>query len=159
MPQAIVALGSNLGDRLNNIQTALSKMQNYQIKIGKISSFIETPPYGYTEQGSFLNGGCVINTELSPQVLLRTLLDIEQEMGRIRGIRWGPRKIDLDIIFYEDLIIQGTDLTIPHPDAHNRAFVMGPIAEIVPNYIHPIFHKTVKEIYEELINCHVRDKE
>jgi 2-amino-4-hydroxy-6-hydroxymethyldihydropteridine diphosphokinase len=153
MPRAFVALGSNLGDRERNITEAIERMGRRGIKVIKMSSVVETEPYGYKEQDKFLNAACLVGTELSPVELLDVLLEVEKEMGRERKIRWGPRNIDLDLIFYEDRIIIEEHLIVPHPDAHNRAFVMGPIAEIDPDFVHPVLKKKVGEIYEELINC------
>jgi 2-amino-4-hydroxy-6-hydroxymethyldihydropteridine diphosphokinase len=152
VPQAIIAFGSNIGNRRENIKNALDKMKNNGLNILKVSTTIETAPYGYKEQDSFLNGACIVETDLSPKELLYKLLSIEQEMGRKRKIHWGPRNIDLDIIFYDDQIINEEDLIIPHPDAHNRSFVMGPVSEIAPFFIHPVYKKTVNEIYKELLN-------
>lgn len=152
MPQAIIAFGSNIGNRRENIKNALDKMKNNGLNILKVSTTIETAPYGYKEQDSFLNGACIVETDLFPKELLYKLLSIEQEMGRKRKIHWGPRNIDLDIIFYDDQIINEEDLIIPHPDAHNRSFVMGPVSEIAPFFIHPVYKKTVNEIYKELLN-------
>ena len=151
MPRAIIAFGSNMGNRRENIQKALEKMEHIGLNLIKTSTIIETEPYGYLDQDSFLNGACIVDTVLSPKELLYQLLAIEQELGRKREIRWGPRIIDLDIIFYEDQIIREKDLIIPHPDAHNRTFVMEPISEIAPFFVHPIYKKTVREIYHELI--------
>jgi len=149
--KAFIAIGSNLGDRMKNIEIALKKMEDYGLRIIKKSSIIETEPYGFKEQGKFLNGVILIETDLDPFELLNLLLNIEKEMGRERKIRWGPRNIDLDIIFYDDLIINTDNLKIPHPDAHNRTFVMGPLSEIDPDFVHPVLNKKVKDIYLELI--------
>ncbi|PMQ01745.1 MAG: 2-amino-4-hydroxy-6-hydroxymethyldihydropteridine diphosphokinase [Dictyoglomus sp. NZ13-RE01] len=150
MPIAFIALGSNLGDREKNIKIALEKIQNAGVKILKISRIIETEPYGYLDQGKFLNAVCMVETNLSPRELLELLLGIEKEMGRVRKIKWGPRNIDLDIIFYEDYIINEEDLIIPHPDAHNRAFVIDPLCEIAPDFVHPVIKKKIREIKENL---------
>ncbi|TYP55498.1 2-amino-4-hydroxy-6-hydroxymethyldihydropteridine diphosphokinase [Thermosediminibacter litoriperuensis] len=150
MPRAFIALGSNLGNREKNIMEAVERMKRRGIKILKMSGIIETEPYGYTKQDKFLNAACLVETELNPRELLDALLEIERDMGRERKIRWGPRNIDLDLIFYEDLVIREEGLIIPHPDAHNRAFVMGPIAEIDPDYQHPVLKKSAGEIYRTL---------
>nr|WP_262370095.1 2-amino-4-hydroxy-6-hydroxymethyldihydropteridine diphosphokinase [Dictyoglomus thermophilum] len=126
-------------------------MEDYGLRIIKKSSIIETEPYGFKEQGKFLNGVILIETDLDPFDLLNLLLNIEKEMGRERKIRWGPRNIDLDIIFYDDLVINTDNLKIPHPDAHNRTFVMGPLSEIDPDFVHPVLNKKVKDIYLKLI--------
>ncbi|NMA55321.1 MAG: 2-amino-4-hydroxy-6-hydroxymethyldihydropteridine diphosphokinase [Firmicutes bacterium] len=150
MPQAIIALGSNIGNKEQNIKRALEKMKERGLRVTEISPLIETEPYGYQNQDTFLNGACIVKTNLSPLELLKLLQDIEQEMGRVRKIRWGPRNIDLDIIFYDDLIMDENELKIPHPDAHNRLFVLGPIYELAPFFVHPIYNKTVAQLYKEL---------
>ncbi len=150
MHKAFIGLGSNLGDKRKNIAIALKRLKDRGIKIIKISSLIETEPYGYKEQDKFLNAVCLVETNYSPHKLLKILLNIEEEMGRVRDIKWGPRIIDLDIIFYDNLILKDESLVIPHYDAHNRIFVMGPLSEIAPDFVHPVLKKTVKEIYLEL---------
>ena len=151
MHKVFIALGSNLGERRKNIETAIEKLKEKGIKIVKISSVIETEPYGYKDQGKFLNAVCLVETDLDPFSLLDVLLKIEEEMGRIRMFKWGPRNIDLDIIFYDDLIIETENLKIPHPDAHNRIFVMGPLSEIDPEFVHPVLRRKVKEILQDLL--------
>ncbi|MDK2786321.1 MAG: dihydroneopterin aldolase / 2-amino-4-hydroxy-6-hydroxymethyldihydropteridine diphosphokinase [Thermotoga sp.] len=146
----MIALGSNLGDREMNLKTALVKMKERGMYIEKLSSFVETEPYGYTDQPKFLNAVCLVETDLSPRALLNTLLAIEREMGRVRTVKWGPRVIDLDIVFYEDLIVNEEGLIIPHPDAHNRLFVLEPLSEIAPDLVHPVLKKTVQELLIEL---------
>jgi 2-amino-4-hydroxy-6-hydroxymethyldihydropteridine diphosphokinase len=148
--RVFIALGSNLGDKHKNILDAVNYLIEEGVDIRKISSIIETAPYGLTEQPSFLN--CVIEgyTELSPRKLLLLLLDIEKRLGRVRTIKWGPRTIDLDIIFYDDLVIDEPDLKVPHPDMKNRIFVLKPLVEIEPDFVHPIFKKSVKQLLEDL---------
>jgi len=149
--KAFISLGSNLGDRERNIREALQKMEEKGLCILKTSRIIETAPYGYKDQDNFLNCACLVETNLSPRNLLRILLEIEKEMGRVRTFKWGPRNIDLDIIFYDDLVIEEEDLKVPHPDAHNRPFVLGPVSEIASNFVHPVLKKTVRELYLELL--------
>jgi 2-amino-4-hydroxy-6-hydroxymethyldihydropteridine diphosphokinase len=151
MHKAFIALGSNLGDKRKNIEIAIEKLKEKGINILKVSSIIETEPYGYKDQDSFLNAVCLVETSLDPFSLLRVLLNIEEEMGRKRIFKWGPRNIDLDIIFYDDLVIESEELIIPHPDAHNRTFVMGPISEIEPDFVHPVLKRKVIDIYNDLL--------
>jgi 2-amino-4-hydroxy-6-hydroxymethyldihydropteridine diphosphokinase len=151
MHKAFIALGSNLGDKRKNIEIAIEKIKEKGINILKVSSIIETEPYGYKDQDSFLNAVCLVETSLDPFSLLRVLLNIEEEMGRKRTFKWGPRNIDLDIIFYDDLVIESEELIIPHPDAHNRTFVMGPISEIEPDFVHPVLKRKVIDIYNDLL--------
>lgn len=112
---------------------------------------METEAYGYTDQDNFLNMVLEIETGLSPHRLLAELLTIEAELGRVRTIHWGPRTIDLDIIYYGDQIIDDDDLRVPHPDLHNREFVLRPIAEIEPEWYDPKRQKTVGQMLDELI--------
>jgi 2-amino-4-hydroxy-6-hydroxymethyldihydropteridine diphosphokinase len=151
MHKAFIALGSNLGDKRKNIEIAIEKIKEKGINILKVSSIIETEPYGYKDQDSFLNAVCLVETSLDPFSLLKVLLNIEEEMGRKRIFKWGPRNIDLDIIFYDDLVIESEELIIPHPDAHNRTFVMGPISEIEPDFVHPVLKRKVIDIYNDLL--------
>ncbi|MEN2984529.1 MAG: 2-amino-4-hydroxy-6-hydroxymethyldihydropteridine diphosphokinase [Dictyoglomaceae bacterium] len=150
MHKVFIGIGTNLGDKRKNINEALNRLKDKGLNIIKISSIIETEPYGYKNQDNFLNAVCLIETDLSPFELLDLLLEVEKEMGRVRTIKWGPRIIDLDIIFYDDLIINHEKLIIPHSDAHNRIFVMEPLLEIEPDFLHPILKKTVREIYLDL---------
>ena len=120
MSTAFVALGSNLGDREENLRTALAHLQKNGVEVVKVSSFIETEPYGVTVQPGFVNAVCQVQTELAPLELLRLLLEIEQKMGRVRLRRWGERNIDLDLLLYEDTVLESEELTLPHPDMHNR---------------------------------------
>ena len=153
MSKVWIALGSNMGDGRKNLDEAVENMNKNGVKVEKISTYIETEPYGYTEQDNFVNAVCIAETELSPGELLNTLLGIELEMGRVRLIRWGPRIIDLDILFYEDLIIDEEDLKVPHIEIQKRSFVLEPMDEISPEKVHPVFKKTVHELLLELNAC------
>lgn len=151
MSKAYIGLGSNIGDKSENIRRALNLLnQNCEINITKISSFYETEPIGYEDQDWFINAVAELETDTSPKELLGILLGIEQEMGRKREIQWGPRIIDLDLILYDQLCLNEPDLIIPHPRMHERAFVLVPLAEIAENAIHPIFNKSIKEILAKL---------
>lgn len=148
-----IALGSNIGDKKRNITEAIEKIRaERSFRIHKISEFYETAPYGRVAQDDFLNGMIELDTILLPSELLFFLQKLEAEAGRERKIHWGPRTLDLDIIFYENKIIDLPDLVIPHEDMHNRGFVLLPMNEIAPNYRHPILLKTIKTLLDELQN-------
>ncbi len=142
-----LSIGSNIGDRKNHLDTAietLKKSPRYQIK--KISDYIETEPYGYTEQDIFLNGAVYLRTIDTPIEVLDTLHAIENSAKRERTIHWGPRTLDLDILLYDDLITDDEHLVIPHPDMHNRAFVLTPLAQIAPHIVHPLLRIRISEL-------------
>ena len=143
---AYVALGSNLGDKEANLRRALELLIERGVEIVKTSTFISTEPYGVTDQPTFLNGVCEVRTSLEPLALLHTLLEIEQEMGRVRLRHWGERNIDLDLLLYEDVVMDTSQLKLPHPDMQNRDFVLLPLAEIAPELVHPTLQKTISEL-------------
>ena len=143
---AYVALGSNLGDKEGNLRHALVLLKEHGVEVVKVSTFICTEPYGVTDQPQFLNGVCEVRTSLEPLELLRTLLEIEQEMGRVRVRHWGERNIDLDLLLYEDVVMNTPELILPHPDMQNRDFVLLPLAEIAPEIVHPTLQKTIHEL-------------
>ena len=143
---AYVALGSNLGDKEANLRRALELLIERGVEIVKTSTFISTEPYGVTDQPTFLNGVCEVRTSLEPLALLHILLAIEQEMGRVRLRHWGERNIDLDLLLYEDVVMDTPELKLPHPDMQNRDFVLLPLAEIAPEIVHPTLQKTISEL-------------
>ncbi|MFQ7308724.1 MAG: 2-amino-4-hydroxy-6-hydroxymethyldihydropteridine diphosphokinase [Mediterraneibacter sp.] len=147
----IIALGSNMGDREGYLNGAVEKLNAVRgCRVKKVSDFIETPPYGVTDQADFLNGCLEMETLMYPHELLDELHRIEKEAGRERIIRWGPRTLDLDIIFYDDMIQQDDDLCIPHVEMHKREFVLKPLCGIAPYKRHPVTGKTVKEMLDEV---------
>jgi dihydroneopterin aldolase/2-amino-4-hydroxy-6-hydroxymethyldihydropteridine diphosphokinase len=149
--QAFVAVGSNLGEREDYIAMGLGALRKSQdCKVEQVSELIVTKPYGMTSQPDFLNGMIELRTLFSPWELLEFLQNIELEAGRERLVHWGPRTLDLDIIFYDDCVIDTRNLTIPHPDMQNRGFVLKPLAELAPYRRHPLFHKTVSQMLMEL---------
>ena len=143
--QVYLGLGGNLGDRQANILQALQYVQA-RTSVKKVSAFYETEPVGYLDQPEFLNAACALETELSPGDLLHLLKWIEKRMGRRESFRDAPRPIDMDILFYDDLVLESPELCIPHPRLHDRAFVLVPLAEIAPNLVHPVLELTVAEM-------------
>lgn len=147
----LVALGSNMGDSRSLIENAVAELKNSRCnKDIRCSDLIVTKPYGYTEQDDFINGAVRFRTMLSPHGLLDLLHDIENKAGRKREIHWGPRTLDLDIIFYDKVIMEDDDLIIPHADMHNRSFVLEPAAQLMPNYRHPVLGKTAAQLLDGL---------
>ena len=145
-----IALGSNLGDKESNMKEALQRLAQRGVTVCKVSDFMATRPYGVTDQPDFLNAVAEIKTDNSPTELLRVLLQVEQEMGRKRIRHWGERNIDLDLLLYDERIIDLPDLQVPHPDMQNRDFVLRPLVQIAPNVVHPVLRKTVGQLWKEL---------
>jgi 2-amino-4-hydroxy-6-hydroxymethyldihydropteridine diphosphokinase len=152
MAKVYIGIGSNIGKREYNCKKAIQKIEGKGIRVKKISSMYETKPWGFKEQPLFINMVIEVETEINPYELLKILKQIETEMGRKETIRWGPRIIDLDILLYNNEIIDREDLKIPHPFLHQRDFVLLPLSEIAPETIHPILKKTIKQLKEELID-------
>jgi dihydroneopterin aldolase/2-amino-4-hydroxy-6-hydroxymethyldihydropteridine diphosphokinase len=148
---AYIALGSNMGAKEIYIGEALTQLgaENHT-EILRTSNIINTKPYGEVEQDDFMNGVVKIRTLLSPDRLLDFLHEIEQRAGRERIVHWGPRTLDLDIIFYDRIIYEEDNLIIPHIDMENREFVLKPMCEIAPNYRHPILHLTMRQLLDKL---------
>jgi 2-amino-4-hydroxy-6-hydroxymethyldihydropteridine diphosphokinase len=146
-PVAAIALGSNLGDREEALQTAISQIGALG-RVLAVSRFVDTAPVGYVDQPRFLNGALLLETKLSPLELLRELLAIERKMGRDRANvpAKGPRVIDLDLIFYGDAVLATSELTLPHAAMHERAFVLAPLAEIAPDWVHPVRQESVASL-------------
>jgi 2-amino-4-hydroxy-6-hydroxymethyldihydropteridine diphosphokinase len=144
-----LSLGSNVGDRAANLNTAIDRMGNLG-KVMAVSSFYETEPVEFAAQPWFLNCALELDTEKMPKQLLASILDIEKEMGRRRVQEKGPRTLDIDILLFGNSIIQTKGLTIPHPAMHERRFVLEPLAEIAPEARHPIIKRTVRELRDSL---------
>lgn len=144
-----LSLGSNLGDRAENLSHAVAQIGNLG-EVTAISSFYETEPVEFTEQPWFLNIAVELQTELMPKQLLSALLKIEREMGRKRIRPKGPRLIDIDIVLFGNAVVDNPKLVIPHPAMHERKFVLAPLAEIAPDARHPVLKKSVRELFDEL---------
>jgi 7,8-dihydro-6-hydroxymethylpterin-pyrophosphokinase len=189
MSIAYLGIGSNLGDRQQNIERALEKLKaRKEMQLINMSTVIETEPVGDTSQPKFFNACCCIETTLYPDEVLNALKSIEREMGRDRDTqpkklstqemlmaidrgqpkealkgdrhmpeavqgKWAPRIIDLDILLYDDIIMRGNRLTIPHPLIHERLFVLVPLSEIAPDIVHPVFKKSIKDLLSEKTSC------
>ncbi len=149
--QAFIALGSNMGDREAYLDGALEALKAHpQITVKKCSRWLVTKPYGGVEQEDFLNGAAEIETLLNPEQLLEALHEIENAAGRERKVHWGPRTLDLDILFYDRLLLDREDLVIPHPDLENRRFVLEPMTAIAPYFRHPAMGKSMRDLLQEL---------
>jgi 2-amino-4-hydroxy-6-hydroxymethyldihydropteridine diphosphokinase len=147
-----IALGSNLGDSQMILETALVTLdQTPDIKLLSRSCWYQTIPVG-PPQPDYLNGCAILQVRLTPQLLLETLLEVERQFGRIRLEQWGPRTLDLDLLLYDNLILETPDLEIPHPRFRDRAFVLVPLAEIAADWIDPVSQKTIAELLKE-VDC------
>ena len=146
-----LALGSNLGDRQSNLETAICHLSP-DVRVKQLSSIYETPPWGFEDQPPFLNMVVMVETRLTPENLLKFIKNLEIDMGRKESFRNGPRLIDLDILFYGKLVSDKPGLVIPHPRLHERAFVLVPLVEITPDLIHPILKVTIRELLSRVDN-------
>ena len=140
-----LSLGTNMGDRAANLKLALTSLPP-QMRVKKKSTVYETPPWGYTDQESFLNQVVKVTTYLEPEPLLKHLKRLEVALGRKASFRYGPRLIDIDILFFDGLVFESPSLTIPHPHVHERGFVLIPLMDIAPDHVHPVTGKSTREM-------------
>jgi dihydroneopterin aldolase/2-amino-4-hydroxy-6-hydroxymethyldihydropteridine diphosphokinase len=147
---AFIAIGSNLGDKNDNLLKAIDLLKKPDVcKVVKVSNFYDTKPVGFLDQEDFLNGALELKTLLTPEELMDKLLEIEKELKRERMFKWGPRTIDLDIIFYDDLISYDEKIILPHPRMQERIFVLKPLCDIAPYYLHPVLKRRIIELLED----------
>jgi 2-amino-4-hydroxy-6-hydroxymethyldihydropteridine diphosphokinase len=149
MNDVFLLIGGNMGDRQHYLQTACTLIDKNTGSIVAKSSLYETAAWGITEQSPFLNQVLRIETDLTPAQLLENILKIEEELGRKRLVKMGPRIIDIDILFYGDHVLSTPALTIPHPQIQYRRFVLTPLDELIPDYVHPVLKRTVGELLKE----------
>jgi 2-amino-4-hydroxy-6-hydroxymethyldihydropteridine diphosphokinase len=150
MERTYLLIGGNVGNRLENLQTAARRIGEDIGSLTATSALYETEAWGKTDQPAFLNQVLAVDTALDPHALLEGVLRIEQEMGRRRQEKYGPRTIDIDILLYNDLELESENLVIPHPQLHLRRFALQPLAEIAPGLLHPFFKKSIDEL---LLEC------
>ena len=150
MPATVyLSLGSNVGERERQLRDAQIRLATLG-RVSAVSPVYETEPVEFTAQPWFLNCAVAIETDLTPQQLMAAILRIEEEMGRRRVQKKGPRSIDIDILLFDDLVLESEELTIPHPAMHQRRFVLEPLADIAPQALHPVFRKTIRELLDAL---------
>ena len=149
---AIISIGSNMGDKIGNCQSAIESLDRVETSaVVKTSPFYRTAPVDFLDQDWFINAAVQLKTDLAPIRLLQQLQEIQRSAGRVSDpIRFGPRIIDLDIIFYDDAVIDAPQLVVPHPRMHKRAFVLQPICDIDPQLVHPVFQRRVLDLLREL---------
>jgi 2-amino-4-hydroxy-6-hydroxymethyldihydropteridine diphosphokinase len=146
-----IGLGANLGDAAAQVEAAIRELDRLpETKLMAVSGLYRTAPVGKTDQDWFVNAAAVVETGLGPRAMLEALLDVENRMGRVRVEKWGPRRIDLDLLFYGSATIREENLSVPHPYLHQRRFVLAPLAEIAPDWVHPELGLTVREMSERL---------
>ena len=155
MARVFIGLGSNINDRKNYLERAILALDP-EIQLKSASSIYETDPWGYEDQDDFLNQVISTETDLEPREVLEKLKAIEESLGRTVTIRYGPRVIDLDLLFYDDLVLDECDLQIPHPRMLERAFVLVPFCEIASDFVHPVLNRTLKDLCAEITSKGIR---
>lgn len=153
MAEIYLGLGTNLGNKEANLNMAMDEIRKRIGEIVSLSAFYTTEPWGFDSQNSFLNAVCKVCTALSPSEILSLTQAIEKDLGRLKksvGGQYSDRPIDIDILLYDGLVLNTPELVIPHPLMHQRAFVMEPLAEIAPELVHPVLHRSMKEILKEM---------
>ena len=148
---AYVGLGANVGDPRRQLAEALKRLHAaVEVEVTRVSTFYRNPPLGPADQPWYVNAAARVRTRLGPEELLGLLQQVEAAMGRVRGERWGPRRLDLDLLLYNGEVIFAPDLVVPHPEMHRRGFVLVPLAEIAPQAWHPVLGKSAGELLSEL---------
>jgi 2-amino-4-hydroxy-6-hydroxymethyldihydropteridine diphosphokinase len=161
MATIFLLLGSNMGDSVQFLAEAQKQLEHQVGKLIKSSDLYQTAAWGNTEQSDFINQVIKMETILDPQKLLGTILAIEKEMGRLREVKWGPRTIDIDILYYDQEVINLPELKIPHPNLHQRAFTLVPLCEIEPLWLHPVLHRTNRQLLmaiDDVLSVHKLQK-
>jgi len=155
MSTVYLALGSNIGNRRENLSEAV-QLLNKTLTVIESSIIYETDPVGYLQQDKFLNAVLRCQTDLSAKEVLELCIKIEEKLGRIRKIKNGPRTIDVDILFYDDLILWDSELIIPHPKISERLFVLAPLCDVAENFVHPVLNKTILELFDAALKINSR---
>lgn len=146
----VLSLGSNLGNRYAYLLRAIHKIEKYFNSKPVVAHFYETPPWGNENQSRFINTAIYLHTDITIDQCLKKVQAIEKEMGRLKTEKWGPRMIDIDILFYEYDVLETDIITVPHQHLHQRAFVLKPLQDILPNFIHPLKNKTIIKLIEDI---------
>ncbi|MBU0668410.1 2-amino-4-hydroxy-6-hydroxymethyldihydropteridine diphosphokinase [Patescibacteria group bacterium] len=155
MDDLYLGIGSNMGDRGENIKAALVLLERWGIKVLRSSSIYETEPVGFKDQDWYYNIAVKAQTGLDAADVLKATVAIENALKRERQMKWGPRTMDIDLLLYGDLVMDKPDLRIPHPFLHERRFVLCPLAEIAPDFVHPELKKTVRELLNECVDASI----